>query len=35
MPSSIRPTGLFKIDFYDLVGDTYRLVDTSDFTNLI
>jgi hypothetical protein len=35
MPSSIRPTGVFTIEFYDLVGDIYRLVDTAQFTNLI
>ena len=35
MPSSIRPTGVYTIDFYDLVGSAYRLVDTASFTNLI
>lgn len=28
MPSSIRPTGEYKVEFYSKIDDVYRLVDT-------
>jgi hypothetical protein len=30
MPASTRPTGIFKVSFYDKVGEEYMLVDLAD-----
>ena len=33
MPSSTRPTGTFTLEFYDLINEVYRLVDTTSVTD--
>jgi len=35
MPSSTRPTGIFKVDMYNMIDNEFRLVDTGNFQNLI
>jgi len=35
MPSSTRPTGVYKINFYDNIEGKYELVDTVEVTDML
>lgn len=35
MPSSIRPTGSYKLEFFDKIGEDYKLVDTTEVTDML
>lgn len=35
MPSSIRPTGSYRLEFFDKIGEEYKLVDTTEVTDML